>query len=91
MGMQQKLDREYLKGFQDGQAATNETLIQMARNSGVIQGAQETWDIIEKMIPQLEGIGPKTTTKIMQAIQRYAKQEKAKLSQRNGPNEKRKG
>lgn len=81
MGMQQKLEREYLKGYQDGQAATNDTLVQMARNSGIIQGAQETWDIVEKMIPNLDGIGPKTTEKIMRAIQKYAKQEKAKLQQ----------
>jgi hypothetical protein len=79
MGMQQKLEKEYLKGFNDGQAAANETLIKMARNDGIIQGAQETWDIIEAMIPKLEGIGPKTRDKIMQSIQDYAKKEKAKI------------
>lgn len=84
MGMKQKLEKEYQKGFNDGQQATNETLIQMARNHGIIQGAQETWDIIENMIPNLQGIGPKTTTKIMRAIQTHAKQEKAKLAQRSG-------
>jgi hypothetical protein len=80
MGMQQKLEREYLKGFNDGQAAANDTLIQMARNAGIIQGATETWEIIEKMIPQLDGIGPKTNAKIMRAIQDYARKEKAKLA-----------
>lgn len=80
MGLQQKMEREYLRGFQDGQAAANETLVQMARNSGIIQGAQETWDILEAMIPNLEGVGPKTKVKIMKAIQAYAKKEKSKLA-----------
>jgi hypothetical protein len=80
MGMHQKLEREYLRGYQDGQTAANDTLIQMARNSGIIQGAQETWDILEAMIPQLEGVGPKTKEKILKAIQAHAKREKAKLN-----------
>lgn len=80
MGMQQKLEREYQKGFQDGQAAASHSLMHMARNSGIIQGAQETWDILEAMIPNLEGVGPKTKVKIMKAIQAYAKKEKSKLA-----------
>lgn len=79
MGMQQKLDKEYLRGYQDGQTSSNEILMRMARNEGMIIGAQDTWDIIEDMIPKLKGIGPKTTAKIMRAIQTYAKNEKAKL------------
>ena len=84
MGMQQKLDRAYQEGFNDGQQSTNDTLIQMARNGGIVQGAIETWEIIEKMIPGLDGIGPKTNAKIMKAIQDYAKREKAKLSKVEG-------
>jgi response regulator of citrate/malate metabolism len=79
MGMAQKLEREYLKGYQDGQQAANEELIEQAKLFGLIQGAQETWDIIEGMIPNLKGIGPKTTQKIMAAIQKHAKEEKTRL------------
>jgi hypothetical protein len=79
MGLKQKLEREYNRGFMDGQAAANEDLIEQAKIFGIIQGVQETWDIIEAMIPQLEGVGPKTKEKIMRAIQNHAKKEKAKL------------
>jgi hypothetical protein len=84
MGMQQKLDKAYLNGYQDGQKAANDTLIEQAKLFGVVQGAQETWDIIEAMIPQLEGIGPKTTKKIMAAIQKHAKEEKARFRRQHG-------
>jgi hypothetical protein len=80
MGLQQKLEREYSRGYQDGQKASNETLVRMARNEGFILGAQETWNIIHAMIPNLEGIGPKTTEKLLKAIQKQAKIEKSKLN-----------
>jgi hypothetical protein len=80
MGMQQKLDRAYLEGYQDGQKAVNDELIEQAKLFGVVQGAQETWDIIEAMIPNLKGIGPKTTQKLMVAIREHAKEEKAKFA-----------
>jgi hypothetical protein len=79
MGLQQKMEREYLRGYQDGQTASNETLIRMARNEGFILGAQETWNIMAAMIPNLQGIGPKTREKLLRAIQEQAKKEKAKF------------
>lgn len=79
MGLQQKLDREYKRGYDDGQKANNEILIRMARNDGFIHGAQSTWDILYDMIPNLQGIGPKTRDKLLRAIQDQAKKEKARL------------
>lgn len=79
MGMNQKLEKAYQEGFQDGQKEVNDVLVRAARNAGIIQGAQETWEIIEGMIPLLPGIGPKTTRKIMQGIQDFARREKAQL------------
>jgi hypothetical protein len=82
MGLQQKLDRAYQEGFQDGQKAKNETLIRMARNDAFILGAKSTWDILYEMIPNLQGVGPKTRDKLLRAIQEQAKKEKEKI-QRN--------
>jgi hypothetical protein len=80
MGMQQKLDKAYQEGYEAGQKVHNETLGRMYRNEGYILGAQATWDAIERMIPQLQGVGPKTTEKLLRAIQAQAKIEKARLS-----------
>lgn len=79
MGLQQKLDREYKRGYDDGQKAKNETLIKMARNDAFIMGSQSTWELLAEMIPKLEGIGPKTRDKVFRAIQQQARIEKEKL------------
>lgn len=79
MGMKQKLEKAYQEGFQAGQHAMNETLIQMARNDGLRQGSQITWDLVEEMIPNLRGIGPRTQEKILKAIRFYAQEEKRKI------------
>jgi hypothetical protein len=74
MGMQQKLEREYNKGFEAGKKAA-QPYIEM---KGAAAGAQATWELIEEMIPKLDGIGPKTQEKILKAIQKYANEEKKK-------------
>lgn len=79
MGMKQKLEKAYQEGFADGQHEINDALIKMARNDGIRQGSQFTWDIVEEMIPKLNGIGPRTQEKILRAIQAYAQEEKRKI------------
>lgn len=44
-----------------------------------IQGAVETWELMEDMFLKIEGIGPKTREKILREIQKYANKEKAKI------------
>ncbi|MEK4132008.1 hypothetical protein NYE67_20550 [Solibacillus sp. FSL W8-0474] len=79
MGMKQKLDKAYQDGFKDGQQQANKTLIQMARSEGIRQGSQFTWDIVEEMIPQLHGIGPRTQEKILRAVREFAENEKRRI------------
>lgn len=44
-----------------------------------VQGAVETWELMEDMFLKIEGIGPKTREKILREIRNYANKEKAKL------------
>lgn len=71
MGMQQKIERAYQEGYTDGKAAANKELFETARTQGIVQGTLDTLEELETMIPQLEGIGPKTKDKIMRGIQKY--------------------
>lgn len=41
-----------------------------------IQGAVETWELMEEMFLTIEGIGPKTREKILREIQKYAQMQK---------------
>lgn len=75
MGMQQKLDRARQEGYEAGLKDNQDNVFTL----GVIRGAKDTWDIIEDMIPKLEGVGPKTKEKILLAIQGYAKKEKNRI------------
>ena len=75
MGMQQKLDKSYQAGFAEGQKIAN----QYAELRGQYKGATETWDLMEQMFIQIDGIGPKTREKILWKIKQYANREKAKL------------
>lgn len=78
MGMQQKLDKAYQSGFEDGQKIANE----FAETRGQIKGATESWDIMEKMFLEIHGIGPKTKVKILKKIKEYANKEKVRLEER---------
>lgn len=80
MSMQKKLEKAYKQGYEDGQAASNKLAIEMAREHGIKTGSIQTWDIVEEMIPQLEGIGPRTTEKIMEAVRAFAKKEFDRLN-----------
>lgn len=75
MGMQQKLAKARQEGFEEGQKIANE----YAEVRGQVKGAMETWDLMEAMFLDINGIGPKTRDKIMLKIQEYARNEKAKL------------
>lgn len=75
MGMQQKLNRAYSEGFTAGKKEAAHD----AEIRGMIKGAHETFDLIEKMFLEIDGIGPKTKEKIMKAIQAYAQAEKRRL------------
>lgn len=75
MGMQKKLDKAYEDGFKAGRKeAAQEVEIR-----GIIIGANETFDLVEKMFLEIKGIGPKTKEKILKEIQRYAQLEKQRL------------
>ena len=76
MGMQQKLDKAFQAGFVEGQKIANEH----AEVRGQIRGASETWDIMENMFTEINGIGPKTKVKILRKIKEYANKEKSKWS-----------
>lgn len=80
MSMQKKLEKAYKQGFADGQSEANKTAIEMAKLNGIRIGSTQTWDIVEEMIPQLEGVGPRTTEKIMEAVRAFAKKEFDRLN-----------
>ena len=75
MGMQQKLDKARQEGFTEGQKIAN----QYAELRGQYKGATETWDLMEQMFIQIDGIGSKTREKILWKIKQYANNEKARL------------
>jgi hypothetical protein len=45
---------------------------------GQIQGATETWQLMEEMFLTLPGIGPKTREKILREIGKYANEQRMK-------------
>jgi hypothetical protein len=75
MGMQQKLQKAFDEGRKQGLKEA-QPFIEL---KGAADGAAATWELIEEMIPQLEGIGPKTKEKIFKAVQAYANAEKEKI------------
>lgn len=75
MGMQKKLDQARQEGFDQGREVANE----YAEIRGHIQGASETWQLMEDMFLEIDGIGPKTRGKILNSIQKYAQKEKEKI------------
>lgn len=79
MGMQQKLDKARQEGFLEGQKIANGH----AEIRGQIKGATETWELMEAMFLDIEGIGPKTRDKILSRIKAYAQKEKAKIERSN--------
>lgn len=75
MGMQQKLDKSFQAGFEEGQKIANAH----AELRGIVKGSKETWELMETMFMEIEGIGPKTKDKIMKCIKQYAQKEKVRL------------
>lgn len=73
--MQRKLQKAYEDGFEAGKKEQQE-LIELR---GMVKGASETWDLMEQMFLEIDGVGPKTKEKILAAIKQYAQKEKAKL------------
>jgi hypothetical protein len=45
---------------------------------GQIQGATETWVLMEEMFLSIPGIGPKTREKILNEIRKYANEQRMK-------------
>lgn len=45
---------------------------------GQIQGATETWVLMEEMFLSIPGIGPKTRDKILREIRKYANEQRMK-------------
>ena len=72
MGLKQKLEREYVRGFMDGQQNVNEEMLKLAENHGYLKGSHETWRAIEAMLIEIPGVGVKTRGKVMRAIRERA-------------------
>ena len=68
MGLKQKLERKYVRGYMDGQQNVNEEMLKLAENHGYLKGSYETWRAIEAMLVDLPGVGIKTREKVMRAI-----------------------
>ena len=79
MGMQQKLKKAFDEGFAAGKKE-NDELVELR---GIVRGATETWELMEQMFLEIEGIGPKTKEKILLAIKQYAQKEKERLNIKN--------
>ena len=75
MGMQQKLDKARQEGFTELKCIG----ISDTELRGQYKGATETWDLMEQMFIQIDGIGSKTREKILWKIKQYANNEKARL------------
>lgn len=78
--MREKLLKEFKRGYKAGFDNGVKAATDRAEINGIIKGSNDTWEIIEQMIPELEGIGPKTTEKIMNAVKEYAEKEKRKFA-----------
>jgi hypothetical protein len=71
MGMQQKLNKAYQEGFEAGKKAEQLPI----EIKGYVKGCHDTWDIVENIIKNAKGIGPKTQDKIIGAIREHAEKE----------------
>lgn len=71
MSLKKKLEKAEQVGYERG-LKENMNLVE---TRGFIKGAQETWNIFIDLVPQLDGIGPKTKEKLLRAIKEKSEDE----------------
>ena len=71
MSLKKKLQAAEQAGYERG-LKENMNLVE---TRGFVKGAQETWNIFIDLVPQLDGIGPKTKEKLLRAIKEKSEDE----------------